>query len=93
MNPSLHHVEQSVEQKVVPSIIELFELYVDQQFGPDVWDALLTEEDFKHLIGHYYPRYGTVIFSETVKAVSKKTESSIKFILADFGVYYRSIVS
>ena len=89
MNPTLQ-VDRTDDHQIKPSIVDLFELYVDQEYSAETWDELLLDSNFEKLMHKYYPRYGDAVFHDLVNAVSSKTGRSIKFLLEDFGIFYRS---
>ncbi|MHA2502987.1 MAG: heme NO-binding domain-containing protein [Candidatus Kariarchaeaceae archaeon] len=90
MNSQLDHITTKDDLVTKPDMVEIFEMYVDQEFGHKVWDKLLKNIEFRNLIDHFYPIYGTAVFSKLVDAVAIETNTSVKFLLEDFGVYYRS---
>ena len=93
MAPVLDQIKPSTEQIEKPTLVEAFDMYVDQEFGHDLWDNLLEEPHFKKLIEYYYPSAGDLIFSEIVDTVADATGGSIRFLLEDFSVYYQSFTS
>ena len=71
----------STKKQLVP----LFEIFVDQIYGEQIWDEMLLNATFSDLIVTGFPKYGDIIFHDLVNMICDENNIEIQDILREFG--------